>query len=307
MISLEATHPQLAADVINELMKEYQVVTREDKNETNRRMLDFIDGRLQGVKNELDSITGQLLTYQNANDLINPEAQSTSYFSRMETMNQQIIDQGVQDNIAQMIDTYLRDRNNTYNLVPSSLGLSDATLNSMIVAYNVAQLERKSLIDANVPVTSPRVEQKSDETERLRVNILESLRNLRKSISAAIGQLRQTSSTVSGQMRALPAKEQNMLEIQMQQQTKQGVFTLLMQKREQTAISLAGTISNMKVLEKAQPVFTPVKPNRRAVQLIAFAIGLALPALFIFILELLNDKVNNRYDIEKVTATPIIG
>lgn len=307
LISLEASHPQLAADVVNQLMKEYQVVTREDKNETNRRMLEFIDGRLQGVQKELDSVTGQLLTYQNRNDLINPDAQSQSYFTRIEATEQEIISQQVQDNVAQMVDNYLRDTKNKYNLVPSSLGLADATLNSMITGYNQAQTERKFLIDANVPLTSPRVQQKADEIERLRLNILESLRVLRRSIQAAIGRLQETSSTVRGQMRSLPAKEQNMLEIKMQQQTKQAVFNLLMQKREQTAISLAGTISNMKILEPAGPNFTPVKPNRRFVQLIAISIGLVLPALFIFILELLNDKINNRYDIERVTDAPIIG
>jgi len=307
LISLETTHPQLAADVLNQLMQEYQVVTREDKNETNRRMLDFIDGRLEGVQKEVDSVTGRLLAYQNANDLINPEAQSSSYFTRAEATEQEIIGQRVQDNIAQMIDNYLRDNTNKYNLVPSSLGLDDATLNGMIAGYNAAQLERKALIDANVPASSPRVQQRSDEVERLRLNILESLRNLRNSISASIARLEKRGETVRGEMRALPAKEQNLQEIRMQQQTKQGVFNLLMQKREQTAITLAGTISNMKVLEPAGANTTPVKPNRQFVQLIAIVIGLALPALFIFILELLNDKVNNRHDIEKVTNAPVIG
>src|SRR5690606_3209957 len=50
LINLDATHPQLAADVINRLMQEYQVVTREDKNETNKQMLAFIDGRLADVQ-----------------------------------------------------------------------------------------------------------------------------------------------------------------------------------------------------------------------------------------------------------------
>src|SRR5205085_8118396 len=35
--------------------------------------------------------------------------------------------------------------------------------------------------------------------------------------------------------------------------------------------------------------------------------GLILPALFIFILELLNDKVSTRYDIERLTTASILG
>lgn len=307
LINLDAAHPQLAADVINRLMQEYQVVTREDKNETNKQMLAFIDGRLADVQRELDSVTRTLLAYQNANNIIDPESQSSTYFSRIEESEQQINEQRVQDDVAQMIDRYLRNSENNYNLVPSTLGLNDGTLGTLIGAYNVAQLERKALLDANVPQSNPIVAQKEDQIERLRVNILESLRNLRRSIAASITNLEQTNSTARTQIRSLPAKEQNMAEIKMQQETKQAVFNLLMGKREQTAISLAGTISNMRVVEQASPNATPVSPNARNVYLIAFVAGLALPALSIFGLEMLNDKVNSKPELEKLTNTPIVG
>ncbi|MDQ3683270.1 MAG: polysaccharide biosynthesis tyrosine autokinase [Bacteroidota bacterium] len=308
LISLEANHPQLAADVINQLMKEYQVVTREDKNETNRRMLDFIDRRMKGVEKELDSVTGKLLAFQNKNDIIvPPEAYGASYFQQIEENEREIISGTAQDNIAQQIENYLGANRNAYETVPSSLGLSDATLNGMIGEYNQAQTERKHLIDANIPVTNPRVQQQSDRIERLRVNILESLRILRRSISITVNRLEKTGTRFNTRFRTLPAKEQNLQEIKRQQASKQAVFNLLMEKREQTAISLAGTISNMKVIGPAHPNLTPVKPNRKATRIIAVVIGLALPVLLIFLLESLNDKVNSRHDVEKATDVPIIG
>lgn len=308
LIGLEANHPQLAADVVNQLMKEYQVVTREDKNETNRRMLDFIDRRMKGVEKELDSVTGRLLAFQNANDIIvPPEMQGASYFTQIVGNEREIIGGNAQDNVAQMIENYLGNSRNAYETVPSSLGLSDGTLNMMIAEYNGAQLARKNLIDANIPATNPRVQQQSDLIERLRINILESLRILRRSISVTVNRLKKEGTQFNTQIRTLPAKEQNLLEIKRQQASKQAVFNLLMEKREQTAIALAGTISNMKVIGQAYPNLTPVKPNRKATQIIAAVIGLALPVLLIFLLESLNDKVNSRHDVEKGTDAPIIG
>ncbi len=177
----------------------------------------------------------------------------------------------------------------------------------MIGEYNGAQLARKHLIDANIPATNPRVQQQSDLIERLRVNIIESLRILRRSISVTVNRLEKAGTRFNAQIRTLPAKEQNLLEIKRQQASKQAVFNLLMEKREHTAISLAGTISNMKVIGQARPNFTPVKPNRKATQILAAAIGLALPVLLIFLIESLNDKVNSRHDVEKATDAPIIG
>lgn len=306
-LELETSHPQMAADVLNQLMREYQVATIEDKNETKRQTLTFIDDRLKVVSRELDSVTTALLTYQRNNNLVDPTAQSTSFLTRMEAFNEQSREQEVQASIAQMIENYLDDSRNNFNVVPSSLGLADPTLNTMISAYNVAQLERKQLVEGKVPVTNARVQQMASQIEQLRLNILESLRNLKRSYRAAISRLQQERGLVKAEIEQLPVKEQNLLEIKKQQEMKQGVFNFLMEKREETAISLAATISNIKVVEEAAVNKQPVKPDRRHIQLIAIVLGLALPALFIFIMELLNDKVNSRADIEKITDVPILG
>lgn len=306
-VGFEASNPMLAADFIARLMQEYQVATREDKNETNQRMLEFIADRMKGVEKELDSITFQLLKYQRENNLINAESQSGSYFARLEKSDEEINELRIQDNFAVMIDDYLRDQKNAYNLVPSGFGIEDPTVGTLIGAYNVAQMERKLLIDSKIPVTNPKVVQKEDEIERYRLNIFESLRNVRKAINISIGRLQGISSKVMAQARSLPMKEQELLEIKTQQETKQTVFNLLLEKKEQTAITLAGTISNMKVIEEASVNPVPIKPNPRNVYLISFVVGLALPALFVFGLEMFNDKITNRHDIEKLTNVPIVG
>ena len=107
--------------------------------------------------------------------------------------------------------------------------------------------------------------------------------------------------------RSLPTKLQNLLDIRRQQESKLFVYNSLLAKREESAIAMAATISNIKILEKASPNYYQVKPNRRNAQLIAVFIGLILPGLGIFIAELLNDKVNTRFDIERLTGVTILG
>jgi tyrosine-protein kinase Etk/Wzc len=80
-----------------------------------------------------------------------------------------------------------------------------------------------------------------------------------------------------------------------------------MEKKLATTISQASTLSNSKIIEKSTPSTQPVKPNRRTVQLLAILAGIGLPAIFIFMLEVVNDKVTTRFDIEKITPAPILG
>ena len=80
-----------------------------------------------------------------------------------------------------------------------------------------------------------------------------------------------------------------------------------MGRREETSISLASTTPNSKIIDQAFASSAPVKPNKRSIQLLAILVGIGLPALFIFMLEVVNDKVSTRYDIEKITPAPILG
>lgn len=304
---LQTTHPQLASDVLNQLMREYQVATIEDKNETKRQTIAFVDDRLEVVSRELDSLTAMLLNYQKQSNLIDPASQGAAYLSRIGAIDVEARQQEAQLSIARMIGDYLADSRNNFSVVPSSLGLADPTLNTMISAYNGAQLERKALIDGQVPEANPRVLQATSQIEQLRLNILESLRNLRQVYQATNGRIRSERNMVQEQVVQLPVKEQNLTELKRQQEMKQAVYRILMEKREESAISLAATISNIKVVEPAGVNSVPVKPDRGSVKLLAILVGLAIPAAIIVLRELLNDKVNSRADIEKLTAVPVLA
>ena len=99
----------------------------------------------------------------------------------------------------------------------------------------------------------------------------------------------------------MPAKLKKQAEIKRQVETWQNLYNFLQEQREETAISRASTIPNSVVAEEACPLRIPVKPNRKAIQILAILLGIGLPALFIFIGEILNDKVTTRFDIEKIT------
>jgi capsular exopolysaccharide synthesis family protein len=190
--------------------------------------------------------------------------------------------------------------------VPSTLGLVDPTLNESVAAYNQAQVERQVLLKT-APPGNVAVKQKDEAINRLQKNILESLDNLKKSYNAAIGSIQGISGSAESQLRLMPEKQQALTAVKRQLETKLIVFNSLLQNREQSAIALASTISNIKVLTDAQANTIPVKPNRKNTKLLAIFIGLLLPALFIFIIEILNDKVTTRNDIERITQATILG
>jgi tyrosine-protein kinase Etk/Wzc len=312
MISLESDNAALCSDIINRLMIEYQRSTVEDKNATTRQTIDFLDGRLRIVGNELDSVTSRLLAFQQANNINGVisetgEGSANPYTAKADAADEKSKVAEMQVYRLNLIRDYLGDGNNAFNLVPSSLTINDATLSTLVSAYNVTQLERKNMVEGGIAPENPRVKQKEEYLQKLRTNIFENVRNLLQAANYELAKIRQEQNSYNSQMRSMPAKMQELAEIKRQQGNKQAIYNFLMEKREEASISLAATISNIKVLERAVPELSPIKPNRSGVRSVALLIGLLIPALFIFILELLDDKIVNRTDIEKAIDVPILG
>ncbi|MGK2864705.1 MAG: GumC family protein, partial [Chitinophagaceae bacterium] len=309
LIGLEATNPYMAADIVNNLMVQYDSLTIEQNNFSTDQMLGFIDIRLDKLKGELDSLQNIILHYRQTNKLINVETQSDNSFQKINADDMVINEQQMKLTIAEMVNDYLRDKSNQYNkvTVPSSLGLEDPTLNDLVNGYNKAQIERKALIESDIPVDNPSVKEVEGSIELQRQMVLENLKNISSSYQAAIGNLKRRTASEQTELKTLPYKVKELMELERQVTTKLALYSLLEGKREEGAISRASTISNSSIIDRAGAMLTPVKPDKRTIQLMAVLLGLALPALVIFLKEVLNDKVTTRFDVEKITQAPIMG
>jgi len=309
-VSMRSTNSHLAADVVNKLMQEYGEYTIAQKNKTSDQTLQFINDRLRELGYKLDSAQKVLLAFQQRNDLIDIQAQTGNYFTIINESDKVLNEQTLQVNVTDMIDEYLRDKDKAFTkipVVPSSLGLTDPTLNNLVTQYNQAQLARQQLLDANIPVNNPVVREAEGTIEKVRVSILENLKNIRGSIRSSMAAARSSSQSSQSDLRSLPVKVKEQLEMQRQVNVLQGLYDLLISEGERTAISKSANVANSDIINRASPSNTPVKPNKRAIQIMAVLIGLALPASFIFLAEVMNDKVTVRADVEKITAAPVLG
>ena len=306
-ISLETTNPRMSADIINQLMIEYGEQSKEEKNKEARQTLKFIDIRIDTLQTEINDIQKILLSLKRKYNLIVPDAQMQNYLNNITESEKGIDEQRLQTNIAGMIEDYLEDKKNEFSTVPSPLTLQDQTLSGFIIEYNRSQLERKKLIDANVPVNNPLVRENEEIIEKLRTNILQAISNIKSSSTLTINTLKGRSGVAESQMKLLPSQLRELADIETKLKSKTDLFEFLMGRREETSISLASTTPNSKIIDQAFAVFTPVKPNKRSIHLLAILAGIGLPALFIFMLEVVNDKVTTRFDIEKITQAPVLG
>jgi len=309
LVDVEAANPLLAADIVNNLMVEYDSMTVQQNNFSTDQIIGFIDGRLDTLKRELNNIQANLLAYRQKNNLIDVETQSDTYFEKISAADNLVNEQQMKVGVAEIVEDYLKDKRNEYNkvVVPSSLGLEDAVLNELVLGYNKSQLERQSLLESHIPPNHPAIKELEGLIEKQRESVLENLKNMKFSFLQGIANVQGKAGREESQAQSLPYKMKEVIEMERQVTTKLALYGLLESKREEAAISRASTISNSKIIDQASPSSVPVKPDKKMIQILAVFIGLGLPTLIIFIAEMLNDKVTTRYDIERLTTTPIMG
>jgi capsular exopolysaccharide synthesis family protein len=163
------------------------------------------------------------------------------------------------------------------------------------------------MLEANIPAANPAIKELEATIEQQRLNLIENLKNIKLSYLESLGKIRLNISKQKNLLKDLPSKAKDLMDLERQITTKLTLYTLLEGKKEEAGIERAATTSNTSIVDQAGVNMTPVKPNKRMIQLIAALIGLAIPALILFVREILNDKITTRNDIERITNAPIIG
>lgn len=293
-------------DIVNRFMLEYQQSGLEDKRQIAVNTLAFIDDQLRTVKQDLGSVEKNLQVYQEEKRVFNPGIQSQLYFGDLSESSKLLTEQGVKLKIVEYLGNYIADKKNPYRTVPSSLGIEEPSLILQINEFNKLQLEREIALKTTTPA-NPLIKDYETGIERLRSDMVENLQHVKQTYAVAINDINRKSQEADKEIRSMPGKQKELLEKTRQQKILEELYSYLLQKKLETSIASASTISNIKVLEPAMAAGTPVSPNRRSLYIVFLLIGIAIPAAIIFLLEYLNDKVKSKDDIEKNTDAPILG
>lgn len=305
-LSLVAQNAKRAQDILDAIAREYDLSDIEERTVITRNTLRFIDDRLTLISNELSGVESNLESYQGRNEIINLGTQSAQSFGNANDVSQNMKEINIKQGVVQMIRNYFNNPASEDKLVPSTMGLDDATLSSLIGKYNDLQLTKQReapLVAANSTV----MEDLNNQINNVRGSILESLQNISRSLTLQENNYQQQNGQYQQFLSSLPRKERVMQEIKRKQSITEGLYLYLLQKREEAAISsTSASVSNYKQIEPAKSMGL-VEPNGANIQLYSVILGLLIPFGVIYMKDFFNDKVISRYDLSEKVDLPVIG
>jgi tyrosine-protein kinase Etk/Wzc len=305
-LSFEGENIALGRDVLNTLMSVYDSLIVEDKSKIAYITLRFIDDRLNNLKDELGNVQGNLRNYIVNNKAYNIEEQSKDYLGNLSAGEKLKADQENRVNIINWLLQYIENSKNTYTAVPTVLGIEEPSLMQLITEYNSLQLQR----EANLRTTTannPLIVSMENSLEKVRSQIHQALLNVKQAYIISGQKLEQQESVLQNRIQGLPGKSMDMLNISRRQKILEDLYSFLLQKKLETSISSASTISNSKVVEPAIGSDTPISPDKKKIYMFYLLLGFFLPVAIIGLIEIMHDKVRNRADVERLTKAPILG
>ena len=305
-LGMEGENTRLNKDVLNTLMAVYDSINVEDKNRISFITLRFIDDRLSNLKDELGGVQGNLKNFMVSNQVYDIDQQSKAYLENLSEGAKEKAEQEIRLNVVNWLLEYIQNSKNLYTVVPTNLGIEEPSLLQLMAEYNRAQLEREANLKTTTP-DNPMIQTFNTTLEKLRNSIFQALQNVRQAYLIAGTNLKQQEDRLQGHIQTLPGKSMQLINISRQQKILEDLYSFLLQKKLETSISSASTISNSKVIEPSIGSEIPVNPNKRKIYTMYFLLGLAIPIGIIALIEVMRDKVRNRADVEKNTHAPILG
>jgi capsular exopolysaccharide synthesis family protein len=305
VLSVNDISTKRADDFINMLITVYNNNWLKDKNQIMVSTSMFIDERLELIEQELGNVDSDISSYKSENLLPDVEAASRMYLTQTSETSKHILEINNQISITSYIRKMLSNETLKDQLLPVNSGVNSINIESQINAYNTMMLRRNSLV-ANSSEENPLVLDLDENLADMRQAIITSIDNQLVTLNNQLASLQGTARQINERLAANPSQAKYLLSVERQQKVKEALYLYLLQKREENQLTQAFTAYNTRVVEKPHGSSAPSRPKRSRIRLIALALGLAIPALILFLKETLNTTIRGRKDLEGLSL-PFVG
>ncbi|MEO5563078.1 MAG: polysaccharide biosynthesis tyrosine autokinase, partial [Chitinophagaceae bacterium] len=310
ILKIRDTDPTRGEDILNELIAAYNKATLDDKNRLAANTSAFVEDRLGDMEKELKNIEQQAQSYKATRGAVDIGQQGQLFLKNVSENDQKVSDVKMQMAVLDQVEKYVASKDNSATnsegIVPSTLGLKDPMLGQLLEKLYDNELNYEKL-KKTTGENNPILTTIKDQITKIKPSVMENIRNQRSSLQASVLNLQATNNTYSSLLQSIPQKERELIDINRQQAIYNGIYSFLLQKKEESALSHANNTTESRVVDKAQSTLTPVSPKSKLIYMVALVFALILPAGFVTAKEFLNRKILFRHEIENLTSAPIIG
>ncbi len=307
-LQLKGANPEREMDYLNELGRVYIRYGLTEKNRTSENTLRFIDSQLSGITDSLNKAGNNFTNFRSEKKVIDLTQEAGLVLAKVEELESQKAMAGMRLAYITRLKKEMKDSRQMKQMVtPSVVGFSDETFNSLVTKlidlYSKREIQAFSLEDR-----APSIRLLDKELQMTLDAVAKTVDNQQSNLQIEGQNLDKRIAQLGGQLSDLPQNEQKLLSLKRRFDLNNELYTFLLKKRAETAISMAASVPDVKVVDPARRI-TMIKtgPKKMMNYLIGLILGLLTPLGILLIYDFLNDSIQTREEVEQRTKMPVIG
>ena len=307
-LQLSGQNPNQKISYLNELSKVYIEYGLQQKNQISENTILFIDHQLKDIVDTLKSTSNEFTKYRSTNKVFDLSQEASLVTGKLSSLDSKRSVAEMQLEYYQNLRKYIGKEGNMKNVVfPSVVGITDAGLNSMVVRLSELN-SKKETLSFSVHAKNPSVQIIDKELDYIRKSLEENLTNLIFNTENELKSINKDIAEVNYQLKSYPKTEQDLINIKRMVDLNNELYNFLLQKRAESQITKASNVPDVDVLDPARKAtMEQIGPKKKVNLMVGLFLGLAIPFLFIIIRDFLDESIQDRDQLQKLTDVPVIA
>lgn len=307
-LSVEDPVPEKGVDLLNKLVEVYIKNGIDEKNKIASNTLNFIQERLKYIEQGLSDVELGIENFKTDRGITDIGSEAKLFLENVKDYDSDLNKVTIQLNLIKGIEDYLLDNQSKIHSVPSSIGIEDPIFQKLIQQLNELELQRSRFSGTTKKSNPVNFNLNIDgQIKQTKAALTENIDRIKENLTITELALKKMVGKYEGRIKSLPKASRELISIQRQQAIKENLYLYLLQKQEETAVTLASTVSDCRIIDSAESSQMPVKPVKKMIYLVVILISIATPALGITLVGFFNDKIMDLSEIELQTQAPILG
>lgn len=302
-LAIKDVVPERAVAILDELIVVYNQESRTDKSEVFKNSLDLINERIDLITQELSTVEQSVEAYRRQHSIMDLSAEGNLLLGEVMSASKDLEKNSVQIEMLSGIEDLLVRTKDNFNNIPINFTITNVVLLQQINQFNDL-ISRKGSNKLGPDHEDTKIIER--QLTNLRQTIIENIRAIKDDLLMERESSQEMRANLAGRLQSLPRKERELLDIERMKGIKENLYIYLLQKREESAISMAIGVDTGKVIEPAG-TSDPVSPKKPLALLISLFLGFAFPSALVLLLESLNDKVLEEKDVTKNANVQVLG
>lgn len=294
-----------AIDILNGLTKLHSEAMTKDKSLGFMQAINFIEKRIDPLRNELDSIENSLASFKAERGMVGNSTNGAMYLTNAQNYDNELTRINILENTIKAVEAYINNPN-IKEADLSFVGIESPGLQNLLSQFQQMRMQREKLA-MTAQLTNPALELVDKNLADIKSNMENQLLNYKSNLQIAKNTYEEKMRMANQMLSQIPLAEKELMDKTRFQNIKEALYLTLLQKREEALIAKASITVNSKVIYPPLKNKATIKPSKITILFSFILVGLLVPILFAIIKEITNKKIISKKQLQNLTTIPVIA